>query len=237
MIKRPDGRTPAQIRPIQIHQGYVPHAEGSCLLSMGKTKVLCVASVEQRVPPFLQGKGSGWVTADYAMLPRAGAERSPRQKVSKGGRSQEIQRLIGRALRAVVNLQKLGEYTITLDCDVITADGGTRTASINGAYIALIQALKWMQKKKLIKKLPLEDTVGAISIGLMDNTPLVDLCYEEDKNVRMDLNVVLTGKGKVIEVQGTSEGKPCSRAEFDRMLTQAGQGIRQVIAHIKRHVK
>lgn len=237
MIKRPDGRTPKQNRIIKIARGYVTHAEGSCLFAMGKTKVLCVASVEERVPSFLQGTGTGWITADYAMLPRAGHNRSPRQRVSTGGRTQEIQRLIGRALRAVVDLPALGERSIMLDCDVITADGGTRTASINGSYIALVQALQWMRKQEMIATMPLRDTMGAVSIGLMENTPLLDLCYEEDKNVRMDLNVVMTGSGRIIEVQGTAEGRPCTRTEFDQMLTEAGRGIRQIIKRVKQYIQ
>lgn len=235
MNKRTDGRLPGQTRKIKIKKGFVPHAEGSCLIEMGKTRVLCVASVGDKVPLFLQGKGTGWITADYAMLPRAGEERSPRGRVSSGGRSQEIQRLIGRALRAIVDLDKLGEYTITLDCDVLLADGGTRTASINGAYIALKQALNWMMKERLISEWPLRGTLGAVSVGLQDNIRLLDLCYAEDKIVRMDLNVVMTGSGKFIEVQGTSEGHPCTRQEFDSMISLAHRGIKQIINIIKKY--
>ncbi|MBD3271886.1 MAG: ribonuclease PH [Elusimicrobia bacterium] len=236
MNKRPDGRKFLELRPITYKKGYIPHAEGSCMFEMGKTKVLCVASVEEKVPPFLVGSGNGWITADYAMLPRACQDRTPRNRQIQGGRSQEIKRIIGRALRGVVDLSLIGERSITLDCDVILADAGTRTASINGSYIALTQAIGWMMKNSIINKSPLIDTVGAVSVGMIGPKPLLDLCYEEDKNVRMDLNVVMTGSGKFIEVQGTAEGEPCSRKEIDTLLSVAHDGIKKIIKKIKQDI-
>lgn len=232
MNKRCDGRRPMDLRPIRFKTRYVPHAEGSCLFEMGKTRVLCVASVEDRIPPFLQGTGKGWITADYAMLPRAGHERTPRNRSASGGRSQEIKRIIGRALRAIVDLELLGERTITLDCDVFMADGGTRTASVNGSYIALLYAINLMKKKGMIDHSPLKDSIGAVSVGLLGDTPLLDICYDEDKQVRMDLNVIMTGSGKYVEIQGTSEGDPASKQELIKMLGIAHSGIRRIIKRI-----
>jgi len=218
-----------KLRPIQVTLNYIPHAEGSALFRMGKTTVLCVASIEERVPPFLAGTGKGWITADYAMLPRAGVHRSPRNKVASGGRAQEIQRLIGRSLRAVVDLEELGERTILIDCDVLQADGGTRTASVNGAYIALYQALVTLRKGGMLTALPLRDSLGAVSVGIVDGKPCLDLDYSADSRADMDMNVVMTGTGKFVEVQGTAEGRPFSPKELSRLLGLAQRGIRQII--------
>lgn len=208
------------------------------MFSMGETKVLCVASVEERVPSFIEAKGidtHGWVTAEYAMLPRSCNQRSSRKRLSEGGRAQEISRLIGRALRACVDLSKLGKRTITIDCDVIRADGGTRTASINGGFLALILALKKLKKDKLISNIPVRDFVGAVSVGIYDNgKKILDLSAKEDNNADVDMNVVMTAGGKFIEVQGTAEGEPYSRKELDELLNMAYKGIRQVTAAQKK---
>jgi len=220
------------MRPIKIVKNYIEHAEGSCLYSSGNTVALCVATVEEKVPPFIEKKVpvQGWVTAEYAMLPRAGIERSPRAKTSSGGRAQEISRLIGRSLRAVVDMQKLGKRTITLDCDVIKADGGTRTACVNGAFIALSMALKKLYKEGKIAENPLLDNVGAVSVGMVDGKLAVDLCYEQDVKADVDLNVVMTGRGRLIEVQGTAEHKPFTRKELDKMVDAAASAIKKIIA-------
>jgi ribonuclease PH len=219
-------------RPIKIVKNYLPHAEGSCLYSMGATTVLCVASVENKVPPFIEQKGldHGWVTAEYSLLPRAGKERTPRQKGAGGGRSQEISRLIGRSLRGIVDLPKLGKRSIVLDCDVLCADGGTRTASINGAYIALFLALKKLQREGVISAWPLKDYLGAVSVGIVGGKRILDLDAERDNAADVDMNVVMTGAGDFIEVQGTAEGKPFSKAELDKLLSVAAAGIRTIIA-------
>jgi ribonuclease PH len=226
------------MRPIKIVKNYIQHAEGSCLYSSGNTVVLCVATVEEKVPPFIEKKMpvQGWVTAEYAMLPRAGTERSPRAK-GGGGRAQEISRLIGRSLRAVVDMQKLGKRTITLDCDVIKADGGTRTASVNGAFIALSMALKKLYKEGKVIESPLLDNVGAISVGLVDGKLAIDLCYEQDVKAEVDLNVVMTGKGRLIEVQGTAEHKPFTRKDLDHMVDGAAKAIKTIIALQKKTIK
>lgn len=206
------------------------------MIWLGNTQVLCTASVEDRVPPFLKGSGSGWVTAEYSMLPRATPTRQQRE-VSKGhpaGRTMEIQRLIGRVLRAVVELRDLGERTITVDCDVIQADGGTRTASITGAYIALYDALRWMQGRGLLRTLPMFDSVAAISVGIVDGREMLDLCYEEDSRASVDMNVVMTGQGRLVEVQGTAEGMPFSRAQMDGLLNLAERGIATLLAEQKK---
>ncbi|HEY3416954.1 MAG TPA: ribonuclease PH [Armatimonadota bacterium] len=233
---RIDGRQDYDLRPLQLDHEIQKFAEGSCMIWLGNTQVLCTASVEDRVPPFLKGSGSGWVTAEYSMLPRATPTRQQRE-VSKGhpaGRTMEIQRLIGRVLRAVVELRDLGERTITVDCDVIQADGGTRTASITGAYIALYDALRWMQGRGLLRTLPMFDSVAAISVGIVDGREMLDLCYEEDSRASVDMNVVMTGQGRLVEVQGTAEGMPFSRAQMDGLLNLAERGIATLLAEQKK---
>jgi ribonuclease PH len=218
---RPDGRSPQQMRPVSIQTDYLSTAEGSALISVGNTRVLCAATVEDGVPQFLRGSGKGWVTAEYSMLPRATQKRTQRE-VAKGkpsGRTHEIQRLIGRALRAVVDFEALGERTITLDCDVLQADGGTRTASITGAFVALALALK------AIKKPALRDFVAATSVGILHNRPILDLCYEEDSRAEVDMNIVMTGAGKFVEVQGTSERTPFDDSQLAELLALARKGI------------
>lgn len=226
------------MRTIKISKNYLKHAEGSCLFSMGETKVLCVASVEEKVPPFIEAKGvdtHGWITAEYAMLPRSCDQRSSRKRLSEGGRAQEISRLIGRALRASVDLSKLGKRTITIDCDVIRADGGTRTASINGGFIALALALKKLKKEKLITEIPIRDFVGAVSVGLYDNGKhILDLSAKEDNKAELDMNIVMTAGGKFIEIQGTAEGEPFSKKELDELLNLAYKGIKQITAAQKK---
>ncbi len=223
---RPDSRTPEQLRPISFQRRFTRYAEGSVLVSFGETRVLCNASVEQRVPPFMRGQGRGWVTAEYSMLPRATHTRSMREasngKVS--GRTQEIQRLIGRSLRAVTDLGAMGEITVQLDCDVLQADGGTRTASITGAYVALHDALSGLVKQGQLKKMPLLDSVSAISVGIVKGCPVLDLNYEEDSSADVDMNFVITGSGCFVEVQGTAEEIPFSAAELDAMRDLALAG-------------
>jgi len=218
-------------RPVKVVKNYLAHAEGSCLFSMGQTMVLCVASVEEKVPPFIENQGldHGWVTAEYSMLPRAGRERTPRQRGAGGGRSQEISRLIGRSLRGVMDLKKLGKRSVVIDCDVIRADGGTRTASINGGFIALFMALKKLYGAKKISDWPLKDYLGAVSIGIVGGKKILDLNAGQDNNAEVDLNLIMTGAGKVIEIQGTAEHEPFSRRELDDMISLAAGGIRSVI--------
>ena len=229
---RPSGRTPAQLRPVRITRGFTRHAEGSVLIEFGETRVLCTASVEESVPPFLRGKGQGWLTAEYGMLPRATHTRSAREaaKGKQTGRTQEIQRLIGRSLRSVFDLKKLGERTITLDCDVLQADGGTRTAAITGAFVAAHDAVATLLAKSLITESPILDHVAAISVGLLDGVALLDLEYVEDSACDTDMNVVMTGSGGFVEVQGTAEGTPFSRAEMDTLIALADAGIRDLVA-------
>ncbi len=210
------------------------HAEGSCIVTMGVTQVVCVATVEDGAPKHAEEKGTGWITAEYAMLPRAGERRSPRSKVTSGGRVQEISRLIGRSLRAVVDLSKLGPRTITIDCDVLRADGGTRTASINGGFIALVQALRHLERKGALPAWPLRDFVGAVSVGIYKGRPVLDLCYEEDKDAEADVNVVMTGSGKLIEIQGTAEGRPFSQNDLQNLIRIAHRGIRRIVQHQKK---
>jgi ribonuclease PH len=222
---RPDGRSAQQMRPVSIQTDYLSTAEGSALISVGHTRVLCAATVEDGVPQFLRGTGKGWVTAEYSMLPRATQKRTQRE-VSKGkasGRTHEIQRLIGRALRAVVDFEALGERTITLDCDVLQADGGTRTASITGAFVALALALK------AIKRPALRDFVAATSVGILHNQPILDLCYEEDSRAEVDMNIVMTGTGRFIEVQGTAEQQPFDDLQMAAMIDLARDGIAGLI--------
>lgn len=229
---RPNDRAPNALRPVQITRGYTRHAEGSVLIAFGDTKVLCTASVEERVPPHKKGSGEGWVTAEYGMLPRATHTRSAREaaKGKQTGRTQEIQRLIGRSLRSVFDLKKLGERTITLDCDVLQADGGTRTAAITGAFVAAHDAVATLLAKGLITESPILDHVAAISVGLLDGVALLDLEYVEDSACDTDMNVVMTGSGGFVEVQGTAEGTPFSRAEMDTLIALADAGIRDLVA-------
>ncbi len=225
------------MRKVKIVKNYLKHAEGSCMFSMGETKVLCVASVDEKVPSFVENKGDtyGWVTAEYAMLPRSCNQRASRKRLSDGGRAQEISRLIGRALRASVDLSKLGKRTITIDCDVIRADGGTRTASINGGFVALALALKKLKKDKLIKEIPLKDFVGAVSVGIYDNgKKILDLSAKEDNVADVDMNIVMTAGGQFIEVQGTAEGETYSRKELNELLDLAQKGIKQITASQKK---
>jgi ribonuclease PH len=230
---RPGNRTPRQARPLRIQRGYLPHAEGSALISMGRTRVLCTATVEDRVPAWLKGKGRGWVTAEYAMLPRSTGQRTPRSAGS-GGRAQEIQRLIGRSLRAVTDLGAFGERTITLDCDVIEADGGTRTAAINGALVALHDAFVHLSNANRLKQPPLRETIAAISVGILDGTPCLDLEYVEDVRAAVDMNVVMTGGGRYVEVQGTGESTTFSPGELRALLALARGGIRRIVAAQRR---
>ena len=228
-MKRVDGRLLSELRKIKVTKDYSKHAEGSCLIEFGETRVVCTASVEENVPPFLRNKGTGWVTAEYGMLPRSCETRIRREKAAGSGRTQEIQRLIGRSLRGVIDLDKLGERTIKVDCDVIQADGGTRTASITGGFIALALALKRIKKQRLIDEIPLTDFVAAVSVGIYKEKPMIDLNYIEDSNAGMDMNVVMVGKGQFIEVQGTAEGEPFSKAEMDKLLDLANKGIKELI--------
>ncbi len=227
---RTNGRANDAIRQLKIEKNFLKYPEGSVLAEMGETKVICQVSVEDKVPAFLKNSGKGWLTAEYSMLPRATQTRSMREAVSGrvGGRTHEIQRLIGRALRSVVNLDIIGERTIWVDCDVIQADGGTRTASITGGYVALIEALWNMKKKGIINKIPLRDSVGAISVGIVDGEPMLDLSYEEDSRAEVDMNFVMTGKGLLIEVQGTAEKKPFTKEQFDIMYQYAYKGIKEI---------
>ena len=227
---RPSGRQPDELRPVTIERNYTRHAEGSVLISCGATRVLCTASVEERVPHFLRGRGEGWVTAEYGMLPRSTGSRMRREASAgkQGGRTLEIQRLIGRSMRAVVDRAALGERTITLDCDVLQADGGTRTAAITGAYVALIDACRWLRTKDLIKSDPVHGQVAAVSVGIYENVPVLDLDYPEDSNAETDMNVVMNDGGAFIEVQGTAEGHAFRRDELDVMLALAEKGIREL---------
>ncbi len=229
---RSDNRLPNQLRPTQLAPNYLVHAEGSVLIEVGRTRVLCSASVEERVPQFLKNSGKGWVTAEYGMLPRSTSTRTPREAATGkvGGRTHEIQRLIGRSLRAVTRLEQLGERTVWLDCDVIQADGGTRTAAITGAFVALVLALEHMRSKGTLQALPIDDYVAATSVGMVDSVPLLDLAYDEDSKAEVDMNVVRTGRGQFIEVQGTAEHKPFDRATLDRLLALAEDGIGQLVA-------
>ncbi|MGD8935234.1 MAG: ribonuclease PH [Thiogranum sp.] len=227
---RPSNRAPDQMRPANLTPNYTMHAEGSVLVEFGNTRVLCNASVEERVPGFLRGKGQGWVTAEYGMLPRSTSERMGREAARgrQGGRTMEIQRLIGRSLRAVVDMRKLGERTITIDCDVIQADGGTRTASITGGFVALAQAVQKLLSDGLIKQNPLTGSVASVSVGIYKGTPILDLDYAEDSNAETDMNVVMTDSGLFIEVQGTAEGHPFSEDEMQQMLGLARKGITEL---------
>ncbi|MGD9953853.1 MAG: ribonuclease PH [Burkholderiales bacterium] len=231
-MTRANGRKPDELRPVRMTRGYTRHAEGSVLVEFGDTRVLCTASVEARVPAFLRDKGRGWLTAEYGMLPRATHTRAEREAARgrQSGRTQEIQRLIGRSLRAVVDLARLGERTIQVDCDVLQADGGTRTAAITGSFVAVHDALAWMRREGMIEALPVKDCVAAISVGMKDGVALLDLDYAEDAACDTDMNVVMTGSGRFIEVQGTAEGEPFARAEHDRLLALGELGERELVA-------
>ncbi|MCP5177139.1 MAG: ribonuclease PH [Moraxellaceae bacterium] len=231
VFRRGNGRNPDELRTVKITRHFTKHAEGSVLIEFGETKVLCTASVEAGVPRFLKGKGEGWITAEYGMLPRATHTRNDREasKGKQSGRTLEIQRLIGRSLRAMVDLKKLGEHTITIDCDVIQADGGTRTASITGGAVALVDALNHMRAKKMIKHDPLTQMIAAISVGVVKGQAVLDLDYEEDSNCDTDMNVVMSQLGGFVEVQGTAEGKPFTREQADAMLALAEKGIQTLI--------
>jgi ribonuclease PH len=229
---RIDGRDLAQLRPVKIQRHYLDYAEGSVLIEMGKTRVICAVSVEKGVPPFLMNQGTGWLTAEYAMLPRATETRSPRESATGKvkGRTHEVQRLIGRSLRASIDLGAIGERTLKVDCDVIQADGGTRTAAITGAYVALCDAIATMRRREMIRENPLIGQVAAVSVGLVNGKALLDLCYREDAAADVDMNVVMTDDGRIIEVQGTAEGEPFSRGEMDRLMDLATQGIEALMA-------
>jgi ribonuclease PH len=228
---RPDGRQPDEMRPVTITRDFLRHAEGSALIAVGDTKVVCSASVEERVPPFLKDSGQGWVTAEYGMLPRSTKTRSPRDTAGRpNGRTFEIQRLVGRSLRAVTDLKALGPRTIWIDCDVLQADGGTRTAAITGAYVALADALQLLRGQGVLRSLPLKDFVAATSVGIADGGVVLDLCYAEDVTAEVDMNVVMTGGGRFVEVQGTAEEQPFDRSQLDAMLQTAAAGIRDLIS-------
>jgi len=232
-MTRLDGRLPDMVRPTKLTPGVSIHAEGSVMIEVGLTRVLCTASTEDRVPPFMRGSGKGWVTAEYGMLPRATSTRTTREATSGkvGGRTQEIQRLIGRSLRSVINQVELGERTVWIDCDVLQADGGTRTASITGGFVALVLALERLREQGALARIPVTDYVAATSVGVVDGTPLLDLAYGEDSKADVDMNVIKTSDGRFIEVQGTAETKPFSREELDALLGLADMGIRALIEH------
>jgi ribonuclease PH len=230
-MTRLDGRTPDAVRPIRLTPDFIVHAEGSVLVEVGRTKVICTASVEERVPPFLRGSGKGWVTAEYGMLPRATSTRTQREASTGkiGGRTQEIQRLIGRSLRSITDLAQLGERTIWVDCDVMQADGGTRTAAITGGFVALALALERLRSQAVLSRVPISDYVAATSVGVVAGTPLLDLAYDEDSRAEVDMNVVKTSDGRYIELQGTAETKPFDRAGLESLLALADRGINELI--------
>jgi ribonuclease PH len=231
-VNRVDGRSPDQLRPVSMELGAMPYAEGSCLIGMGDTRVICTATIDDGVPKWMKGKGKGWVTAEYAMLPRSSPQRIQREvnRGRPGGRTQEIQRLIGRSLRAITDMTVLGERTIWLDCDVLQADGGTRTASITGAFVALAQAFIKLQDDGVLEASPLIDSVSAISVGIVEGTPVLDLNYIEDSSAGVDMNIVMTGSGKLVEVQGTAEDGVFDRSELDLLLDLGSKGIGELTA-------
>ena len=230
-MTRLDGRAPDMVRPTRLTADFVIHPEGSVLIEVGRTKVICTASVEDKVPPFMRGTGKGWVTAEYGMLPRATSTRTTRESTAGkvGGRTQEIQRLIGRSLRSIVTMTELGERTVWIDCDVLQADGGTRTASITGGFVALVLALERLREQGAIARVPVTDYVAATSVGIVSGTPMLDLAYSEDSRAEVDMNVVKTSDGRFIEVQGTAETKPFDRSQMDQLLALADSGIRQLV--------
>lgn len=231
---RSDGRKPQALRPVKIIRHYLRHAEGSVFIEMGDTRVICAASLEERVPPFLRNTGKGWVTAEYSMLPRSTNTRTPRESGRGSGRTFEIQRLIGRSLRSVTDLGGFGERTVWIDCDVIQADGGTRTASITGAYVALVDAFRKMVEKGMIKKIPVHGSVAAVSVGKVDGEILLDLNYDEDSKAEVDMNVVMTGAGKFVEIQGTAENAVFTKKEMDALIRVAEKGIKRLTVFQKK---
>lgn len=226
---RHDGRKSDELRPITIERGFAKFAEGSCLIKVGDTHMMVTATVEDRVPPFKKNSGEGWVTAEYSMLPRSGRQRNQRELMKPNGRSLEIQRLIGRAMRSVIDLSLLGERTVTIDCDAIRADGGTRCASITGAYVAVYDAFRWMVDHKMVKKFPLKEPIAAVSVGVYRNLEVLDLDYEEDSQAEVDMNVVMTAGGKFVEVQGTAEGEPFSPETLGKLLKLGKQGCDELM--------
>jgi len=226
---RSDGRGFDKLRKPMITRNYIKHAEGSCLIELGNTRVICTASVEDTVPPFIKGTGTGWLTAEYGMLPRSTVTRMNRERDRISGRTFEIQRLIGRSLRAVCEIKNIGERTIKMDCDVIQADGGTRTASITGSFIALVDCLAHMKSSKMVSKIPVKDYIAATSVGIFQNQPMLDLTYEEDSKAKVDMNVVMTGSGEFVEVQGTAEGGTFTKEQMDKLLNLAKSGIEELI--------
>jgi ribonuclease PH len=232
---RLDGRAIDQLRPVKITKDFIKYAEGSCLIEVGETKVICTASIEEKVPPFLKNSGTGWVTAEYGMLPRSCHSRTPREAAKGGasGRTQEIQRLVGRSIRSVVDLPSLGERTIWLDCDVIQADGGTRTASVTGAFVAFVQAASVLKKEGVLKKIPISDVMAAISVGVVQNDEILDLTYAEDSNASVDMNIIMTSAGRFIELQGTAEGVPFSRNRLNRLLDLGEKGVSEMIVKVR----
>jgi len=229
-VQRSDGRRPDELRPLVLRRRYTKYAEGSVLVELGDTRVVCTASIEERVPQWLRGAGQGWLTAEYGMLPRATQDRSPRDTGRAGGRVHEIQRLIGRALRAVVELERLGERTIWIDCDVLQADGGTRTASITGAFVAVMDALTLLKRTGALPKLPVREFLAATSVGVIEGVPVLDLTYAEDSRARVDMNIVMTESGKFVEIQGTGEGSAFTKSEANQLLALAERGIVTLIA-------
>ena len=227
-MQRPSKRAPDAMRAVTLERNFSRHAEGSCLVRFGDTHVLCTASLEERVPPWLRGQGKGWVTAEYGMLPRATHTRGRRERTGPGGRTHEIQRLIGRSLRAVVDLEALGEYQISLDCDVLQADGGTRTASITGAWVALHDCIEWMRARQMVTRTVLKDRVAAVSCGLYEGTAVLDLDYPEDSEAEADANFVMTGNGGIVEIQGTAEADPFTEAQFAELLALAKKGVSEL---------
>ncbi|MEK6692940.1 MAG: ribonuclease PH [Nitrospirota bacterium] len=228
---RPDGRKPDELRPVKITRNFIKHAEGSVLIEIGDTKVICTATIEEKVPPFLKDQKRGWITAEYAMIPRSALSRIARESSSGrvGGRTHEIQRLIGRALRSVADLNAIGERTFWMDCDVIQADGGTRTASITGAYIALADAVDYAIKNKIIDRNPIRDYLAAVSVGIVRGETVLDLCYAEDSRAEVDMNIVMTGSGRFVEIQGTAETTPFTREDMEKMMALANKGINRLI--------
>lgn len=233
-MSRPDGRQGDQMRPVTITRHYLKHAEGSVLIELGDTRVVCAASVEERVPQWLRGAGQGWITAEYGMLPRATSDRTPREIGRPSGRTQEIQRLVGRSLRAAIDLEKLGERTIWLDCDVLQADGGTRTAAITGAFVALLDALHVLRKTGALTRWPVRDFLAATSVGIVEGDTRLDLNFQEDSRARVDMNLVMTGAGRIVEFQATAEGLPFTRDEMQAMLALGERGIQQLVAYQRR---
>jgi len=234
-MQRSDGRGADKLRKVQITRNYIKYPEGSCLIEMGNTKVICTASVEETVPPFLKNSGTGWVTAEYGMLPRSCDKRIPRGKDS--GRTYEIQRLVGRSLRTVTDMKSIGERTVWVDCDVIQGDGGTRTAAITGSFVALADAFHKLKKDGIIEEIPIKDFVAAVSVGIVNGVLMLDLAYEEDSRAEVDMNVIMTGKGEFIEVQGTAERKPFKKSQMDDMLTLAKKGIEDLVEIQKKLLK